>query len=124
MTESGALREQVEAIKVAAPLVSALGWAPFIARTAWIVDHLDDVASDLSAFHRVDDYMTLESARFFSLAERLGAYSGVVAARAYAEQHPEAAVRTTGRGEKIIELDESIALAQLEADGLLEREVA
>jgi hypothetical protein len=57
----------------------------------WIVDHESDVASDLSAFHRVDDPMTLDAEHYFSLAFRLSAYSGVIAARIYAEREAERA---------------------------------
>lgn len=46
----------------------------------WVLDHLEDVASDLSVFHRVDDWRELPSSRFFLLSERLPAYDGVVRA--------------------------------------------
>ena len=45
-----------------------------------MLDHLDDVESDLSVFHRVDDWQRLDSPRFFRLAERLPAYNGAVRA--------------------------------------------
>lgn len=48
----------------------------------WVAESEADVASDLSAFHRIDDPMTIDGPRYFSLAVRLGAYLGVVAARA------------------------------------------
>lgn len=47
----------------------------------WTVDYEADIASDLSAFHRIDDPMTIDGPRYFTLAPRLGAYSGVIAAR-------------------------------------------
>lgn len=43
----------------------------------WITEHEADVASDLSAFHRIDDPMTLDGPRYFSLATRLIAYAGI-----------------------------------------------
>lgn len=46
----------------------------------WTVDHEADIASDLSAFHRVDDVSTIDGPRYFSLAQRLSAYSGVMGA--------------------------------------------
>lgn len=46
----------------------------------WTVDHEADIASDLSAFHRVDDPMQIDGPRYFSLALRLAAYAGVIAA--------------------------------------------
>ena len=48
----------------------------------WIVEEEAeaDVASDLSAFHRIDDVDAIDGPRYFSLAQRLTAYSGVRAA--------------------------------------------
>lgn len=46
----------------------------------WILAHLDDVASDMSVFHRVDDITELDGPTFFRLVWRLPAYSGVVRA--------------------------------------------
>lgn len=123
MSESSELSERIAEAKSALPLLGALGWAPFIAECSWIVDYLDDVESDLSAFHRIDDYRTLSSARFFSLALRLGAYAGVIQARAYAESKASEPARSP-RGEVVRTVDDSVALAELEAAGLLEREVA
>jgi len=48
----------------------------------WTIDYEADIASDLSAFHRIDDPMTIDGPRYFSLAIRLAAYAGVLAARA------------------------------------------
>lgn len=47
----------------------------------WVLDHLDDLESDLSRFHRVDDLHALDGPRFFRLAARVFAYGGVMAAR-------------------------------------------
>lgn len=44
----------------------------------WILDHLDDIESDLSAVHRVDDMWSLPAGRFARLAERLWHYPGVM----------------------------------------------
>lgn len=60
-----------------------------------MIDYADDVASDFSVFHRVDDVGELDSARFLTLARRLGAYGGAVtvvlgAERARAEAAPAA----------------------------------
>lgn len=52
----------------------------------WITDYMEDIESDLSVFHRVDDYMTMPAPRFFSLVPRLSAYAGVLQARAVEEQ--------------------------------------
>lgn len=49
---------------------------------AWVVDCLDDIASDMSAFHRVDDIAALDGPTLFRLAWRLPAYQGVMQVRA------------------------------------------
>ncbi|MEV5710179.1 hypothetical protein [Actinoallomurus sp. NPDC052274] len=41
--------------------------------------HLDDVCSDLSVFHRVDDVLALDAVTFWKLAWRLPAYQGRMA---------------------------------------------
>lgn len=48
----------------------------------WMVDHLDDLESDFSVFHRVDDMYSMPARRFVSLANRLPAYQGVMTIRA------------------------------------------
>jgi len=51
----------------------------------WVVDHLEDLESDLSVFHRIDNLHTLDGPRFFRLALRVFAYDGVMAARLAAQ---------------------------------------
>lgn len=51
----------------------------------WVIDHVDDLESDFSVFHRVDDLHALPAARFFRLAARIFAYEGVMTARYVAE---------------------------------------
>jgi hypothetical protein len=51
-----------------------------------MLDYLDDIASDLSVFHRIDDPYLLDGPRYFRLAWRLAAYQGVMQARVAAEQ--------------------------------------
>lgn len=46
----------------------------------WVLDHMDDVASDMSVLHRVDDPWSMPAPRFFSLASRLPVYGGAVRA--------------------------------------------
>lgn len=48
----------------------------------WTIEYEADIASDLSAFHRIGDPMDIDGPRYFSLAVRLTAYAGVMAARA------------------------------------------
>lgn len=49
-----------------------------------MLDYLDDIESDLSAFHRIDDMYAMSGPRFFRFAERLPAYDGVMRVRATA----------------------------------------
>lgn len=48
--------------------------------------YLDDVRSDFSVFHRVDDIESLSAERFFAFAERLMAYEGAVRFTAQTEE--------------------------------------
>ncbi|GAA4082721.1 hypothetical protein [Actinomadura miaoliensis] len=47
-----------------------------------MIDCLDDIRSDLSVLHRIDDMEGMDAARFFSFCERLHAYQGAVRMRA------------------------------------------
>lgn len=51
-----------------------------------MLDHLDDLASDFSVFHRITDIEALPGPTFFKLAWRLPAYAGVMQARALEAQ--------------------------------------
>lgn len=94
----------------------------------WTVDYEADIASDLSAFHRIDDPMTISGPRYFMLAPRLAAYSGVIAARAAKIQHDEregvggAQGGAVGRStpERPSRISDDAALAMLAADGWTE----
>jgi hypothetical protein len=55
----------------------------------WINDWLDDVRSDMSVFHRIDDIEVMEAKRFVAFAERLPAYSGAVLARLVREREEQ-----------------------------------
>jgi hypothetical protein len=46
-----------------------------------MVDCWDDIESDMSVLHRIDDMWSLPAARFFKLAWRLSAYPGVLHSR-------------------------------------------
>lgn len=67
-----------------------------------MVDHEADIASDLSAFHRIDDVSTIAGPRYFSLAQRLGVYNGVMGAiwaeRARREREGEGGGYSAARG--------------------------
>lgn len=57
-----------------------------------MIDYLDDIESDLSRFHRIDDPMKLDSPRYFKLVDRLVYYEGAITAIARAEVEREAPV--------------------------------
>lgn len=64
-----------------------------------MLDHLDDLVSDFSAIHRIDDIYALGGERFFNLANRVVAYPGVM--RIHAElqasaQRAEAGIDRVG----------------------------
>jgi hypothetical protein len=44
----------------------------------FLVEHWDDVVSDMSVFHRVDDVASIPLRRLFLLADRLVAYEGAL----------------------------------------------
>lgn len=72
-----------------------------------MLDHLDDLESDFSVFHRVDDIYAMPSARFFRLAERIFAYQGVCALKAQADHEaaqPQPAIASR-EGERLIDSD-------------------
>lgn len=49
----------------------------------WVLDYLEDIDSDMSAFHRVDDARSsMPVGLYFERAERLPAYDGVMRVRA------------------------------------------
>lgn len=58
----------------------------------WVLDFREDVESDFSVLHRVDDLDAMPAGRFFALVGKLGAYQGAVAA--LAASAPPAAPRT------------------------------
>ncbi|GAB2695870.1 hypothetical protein [Kitasatospora kifunensis] len=62
-----------------------------VRQLAWMLDYLDDIASDLSAFHRIDDPELLSGPRYFALAWRLAAYQGVMQSRALAARDEQPA---------------------------------
>lgn len=94
----------------------------------WTTEHEADIASDLSAFHRVDDPLSIDGPRYFTLAQRLGAYAGVMAA-IYTERQrreregesgaPSAAPGRSGAGQTSRVSDDA-ALAMLASEGWAE----
>lgn len=86
----------------------------------WVVDYLEDIDSDMSVFHRVDDAHTvMPAALYFERADRLAAYPGVIRARVMELQSKAGGVTsmsTPGR----MQVSDDVALAQLEAEGWLD----
>lgn len=64
-----------------------------------MLDHLADLESDFSRFHRIDDMLALDGPRFFRLAWRIAAYDGMLARRIEAQNHkPDVSPRRTDAG--------------------------
>lgn len=56
----------------------------------WVLDYLDDLDADFLAFYGIDlNEAELSGPRFFALANRLTAYSGVMSARVEAEREKD-----------------------------------
>lgn len=92
-----------------------------------MIDHIDDIESDLSAIHRIDDMWSMEAGRFFRYATRLPAYRGVM--RMVAEREVRDRERRKEAqglaGKEIVpvpagELNKIDALGDLVAEGLIE----
>lgn len=91
----------------------------------WTTEHEADIASDLSAFHRIDDPLSIDGPRYFTLAQRLGAYAGVMAAiyterqRREREGESGAPSAAPGRSGQTSRVSDDVAIAQL-SDGWIE----
>lgn len=72
----------------------------------WVLGYLNDLESDFSAFHRVDDIYEMDGPRFFRLAVRLPAYDGVMRARLANEREDEEPTRPSTRsdGSNVVDL--------------------
>lgn len=53
-----------------------------------MLDYLADLEADFRVFYRVDDFDELTGPQFLSLAMRVSAYQGVIAARLADQQEP------------------------------------
>lgn len=73
-----------------------------------------DVASDLSAFHRVDDWEAMDAPRYLALVPRLPAYKGMVRLRIEA---------AAGRDNEPVTVDENTSMAPLLASGWGEHKI-
>jgi hypothetical protein len=65
----------------------------------WVLDHLEDLDADFLALYRIDDFGEMFAPRFFSLALRTVAFSGVMAARVAAEKDDASPSSNYGGGE-------------------------
>ncbi|MFE2407127.1 hypothetical protein ACFXDE_02150 [Kitasatospora sp. NPDC059408] len=54
-----------------------------------MLDHLDDLASDFSVFHRIGDITVLDGPTFLRFAWRMPAYEGVMRVRATAAREED-----------------------------------
>lgn len=67
-----------------------------ITEVAWVLDHQDDLDADFLAIYGIDlEQVDISSRRYFALAHRLTAYTGVMAARAEEEREQQKPTRTT-----------------------------
>lgn len=123
MTRTAEELERVEAaFAEGCPLLDLFGWPPVLALVAWAEAHVEDIASDLSAFHRVDDWETMPSALYFERAVRLGSYPGVIRRQLEAEaidEHRAPGATAARHAERPKVLPEAVAFADLEAEGLI-----
>lgn len=95
----------------------------------WTTEHEADIASDLSAFHRIDDPLSIDGPRYFTLAQRVGAYAGVMAA-IYTERQrreregesgaPSVAPGRSGSAGQTSRVSDDAALAMLASEGWAE----
>lgn len=82
----------------------------------WVLDYEADIESDLSAFHRIDDPMTVPAVRYFSLVLRLAAYTGALQARVAEERRERDGEQPTSHnpgGQQRQVISDSAALAML-----------
>lgn len=94
----------------------------------WVLDHLEDIESDMSVFHRVERAAeTLPAPLYFARAQRLGAYTGVMQARIIEQQKdkdggaPSVGVGSTPGGVKATKISDDAMLERLANEGWVER---
>lgn len=67
-----------------------------ITEVAWALNHLDDLDADFLAIYGIDlEQVEISAPRYFALAHRLTAYTGVMAARAEEEREDRPAASST-----------------------------
>lgn len=50
-----------------------------VRQISWVLGHLDNLRSDFSVLHRVDEIEQLPAPRFFAYCYRMSSYTGVMA---------------------------------------------
>jgi hypothetical protein len=68
----------------------------------WVLDHMADLEADFLVFYRIEDIEALTGPRFLSLALRVFAYQGVMAARVMEQQE---AGRATTSGTEVRQVE-------------------
>ena len=90
----------------------------------WVLDHMEDLESDFSAIHRIDDITSLDGPRFLRMALRIFAYDGVMAARLREEaedpRNPQRTTQAPQQAERRVSLSEM----QIAHAGIIERSVS
>jgi hypothetical protein len=83
----------------------------------WVLDHLDDLDADFLAIYGIDlDRSEITARRYFALAHRLTAYTGVMAARAEAErEEPRTSTPTRTRSTSAPAQDDGVKEVSLTA---------
>lgn len=67
-----------------------------VRQIAWTLDYLDDIRSDFSVLHRVDEVERMAAPRFFAYCYRLSAYQGLIAAEVRRTQAERAQRQAAG----------------------------
>lgn len=92
----------------------------------WVLDHLEDIDSDMSVFHRVDDAReTLPAPLYFARAHRLGAYTGVMQSRILEQKQQDGGPGVnTGSGKygPATPVSDDVLLTRLANEGWVERD--
>lgn len=88
-------------------------WHNRLAELAWFFTHIDDVRSDMSVFHRVDDIEQIPVARLVPLMVRLPLYGGAVR---FAAQHGDTELPRRAKPEpQVSEPASALSADQLQA---------
>lgn len=77
-----------------------------------MLDYLDDIESDMSVLHRVDDMWSMPAPKFFAFASRLPAYNGALAVAYSAAQQSELPqVPASRQADNVVDIRQAALLA-------------